>query len=186
MKKLTLIIVGLIVALTLQAQSKEHMKFMGIPLNGTINQFQQKLQKKGIRYDAKGSKNIQAGCKAFKGTFSGEEADFYVYFDVKTKKVYRAKAVIECINKERGKSKLLEYKEKLSSKYPNSVSHEGQQDGYPTFSLYLPNSEREYLGCINLYITDMGYSFIDEVYLHIDYYDGPNEKEREMQNFDDL
>lgn len=39
---------------------------------------------------------IGAGCRCFGGgTFSGEEAKLYVYYNAKTKIVYRAKAVIE-------------------------------------------------------------------------------------------
>ena len=46
-KYITLIILSLL-AITIHAQT-EHAKFMGIPINGTITQFQQKLQAKGIQ-----------------------------------------------------------------------------------------------------------------------------------------
>ena len=89
---------------------REHLKFMGIPLNGSIDAFQTKLQAKGIKYDAKGSIQLKVGCRCFKGIFSGEKADFYVYYNEKSKIVYRAKAVISCINKEKGEEKFYSFR----------------------------------------------------------------------------
>ena len=50
MKKLILLFLSVIVCVTMQGQT--HMKFMGIPLDGTVESFSQKLKAKGINYDA--------------------------------------------------------------------------------------------------------------------------------------
>ena len=71
------------------------MKFMGIPLNGTINQFQTKLSTKSVTVDVATNKTIGVGCRAFKGSFSGKDAQIFVYYDESSKVVYRAKAVIQ-------------------------------------------------------------------------------------------
>ena len=76
------------------AQGQEHMKFMGIPLNETINQFQTKLSAKGVTVDVAANKTIGVGCRTFKGFFSGKDAQIFVYYDENTKVVYRAKAVV--------------------------------------------------------------------------------------------
>lgn len=186
MKKLTITFLCCLMAIAVQAQV-EHLTFMGIPINGSIAQFQSKLQAKGIRYNAAMSKRLQAGCRTYDGMFSGESATIYVYYDTKTKKVYRAKAVITYNNRERGENELRNYKEKLVSKYVNGVPKDGQQEGYPSFYLLLPNSKGNCLGSISLYITNTGYLSIDNtVYLHIDYEDGPNSVERDRNNLDDL
>ena len=54
MKKILSIFFALFVCLSLSAQ--EHMKFMGIPLDGTIDNFTLKLKAKGVAYDAAKSK----------------------------------------------------------------------------------------------------------------------------------
>ena len=48
MKKYLLVALCCLFSILTQAQT-EHMKFMGIPLNGSITAFQTKLQAKGIR-----------------------------------------------------------------------------------------------------------------------------------------
>lgn len=61
-------------ALYAQAQeSKEHLKFMGIELNGTIADFQTKLLAKGLTISPQ-SKLQPTGIRVFDGTFSGEDA----------------------------------------------------------------------------------------------------------------
>lgn len=173
-------------ALFTQAQT-EHLKFMGIPLNGTISTFQAKLQAKGIRYDAEGSRQLKVGCRSFKGSFSGEKADFYVYYNEKTKVVYRAKAVITCFNKENGEEKFYSFKSMLKTKYSNGIASDSEQDGHPSLSILVSDSKKiNDLGFVGMYITNPPYSFMDEVYLHIDYEDIANREVNQTNNMDDL
>lgn len=57
-KKLLLLMFVSLFALVLQAQT-EHMKFAGIPLTGTIDQFQKKLVAKGFRLNKTMYNHIQ-------------------------------------------------------------------------------------------------------------------------------
>ena len=123
MKKVLLIFLSCLFSIILHAQT-EHLKFMGIPLNGSITAFQSKLQAKGIRYDAEGSRQLKVGCRCFKGSFSNEKADFYVYYNEKTKIVYRAKAVITCLSKEKGEDKFYSFKGMLKSKYTDGMAND--------------------------------------------------------------
>ena len=184
MKKTALIIICCLIAMLAQAQT-EHMKFMGIPLNGTIDQFQVKLQNKDIRHDVQGSKNLRKGCRLFKGYFAGELADFYVYYNEKSRNVYRAKAVIERNDVEDCKRLLNRFKDMLISKYPSAEGEEGTQDGYPSYSLGLldnPFSDFKYMGSISLYIGYSMYSY----FLHIDYEDYANSRANQQRIMDDL
>lgn len=186
MKKTLLLLMTCLMALTMQAQ-KEHLKFMGIPLNGTITTFQTKLQSKGIKYNAKMSAEIKDPCRAFQGVFSGYDATIFVYYNEKTKVVYRAKAVIKYNDKETGESKFSDFKYKLKTKYANAYSYDGEQNDHPSLNMSVPDSKEErYIGTIDLYFTNPQYSFMDEVYLHIDYTDTPNKRVNEKNNLDDL
>lgn len=88
MKKYLTLILFVLMSITAAAQ---HMKFMGIPLNGTIAQFTTKLQSKGITISPT-NKYSGAGCRYFSGSFFGKRAEFYVYYIPSSKLVYRAKA----------------------------------------------------------------------------------------------
>ena len=186
MKKLLLLLLSCTLLLSSHAQT-EHLKFMGIPLDGSISAFQTKLQAKGIKYDAEGSRQIKVGCRCFKGSFSGEDASFYVYYNEKTKVVYRAKAVITCISKEKGEDKFDLFRSMLKSKYSEGFASDSEQDGHPSFTILVPDSKQEKeLGFVGMYFSNPPYSFMDEVYLHIDYEDIANKRVNQVNNMDDL
>jgi hypothetical protein len=57
----------------LECLKKQHMSFLGIPIDGTISQFQEKLIKKGFKLSSK-NKEYGAGERAFDGKFMGRNA----------------------------------------------------------------------------------------------------------------
>lgn len=183
MKKLGVIIVSCFVALAIHAQAK-HLKFMGIPLNGTITQFQAKLMGKGAVPDSKTNQTTPVGCRVFNGTFSGEEATIFVYYNSKTKIVYRAKAVIPGPRLEWVKDKLIYYKKLLNEKYIYGEGDDYEQEGHPAYILYVSDDEEDYLGTIALYITDAKYGA--DYALHLDYEDDANTDANKSKNMDDL
>ena len=164
--------------LGLMAQT-QHMKFMGIPLNGTISTFHQKLVAKGCKHDVKRSKAVGVGCRTFTGTFFGEEAIIFVYYNAKTKVVYRAKACIERRDEEDIIRKYDEVKSALEEKYPDVNIAKGEYDGYESIGFYTVQ------GAIGLYVTrsdDYSYDYA----LHIDYFDDANDKKNENSKMNDL
>lgn len=186
MRRIVSLFICCISAFVMYAQT-EHMKFMGIPLNGTISSFQSKLLSKGIKYDEVLSRHLGVGCRCFNGKFSGEKANIYVYYNDKTKTVYRAKAVIECSSKSIGENKYKEFETMLNTKYSNGIKKDGEQDGHPSLLIAVPNEdETDVLGTVGMYISNAAYSYMDEVYLHIDYSDYTNEILYRKSNMDDL
>ena len=186
MKRILTFMIILQFAINVQAQT-EHLKFMGIPLNGSIAAFQTKLQAKGIKYDAEGSRQVKVGCRCFKGSFSSEKADIYVYYNERTKVVYRAKAVITYLSKEKGEDKFYSFKSMLKTKYSDGIASDSEQDGHPSLSILVPDSKKERdLGFVGMYITNPPYSFMEEVYLHIDYEDIANREVNQTDNMNDL
>ncbi len=165
--------------------AQEHLKFMGIPLNGTINQFQAKLATKGITVDYATNKDISVGCRAFKGTFSGKSALIYVYYNEKNKIVYRAKAVIQSLEKDINDNVYNYFVQLLTQKYSDAESIKGTNEYLESRCFLLHNDENEiykYLGRIDVYRTS--YSFF--YYTHVDYTDTYNDVKNDSRNMDDL
>ena len=64
-EKLTLLL--LLLALTATAQT-EHVRFLGVPLDGSIQQFQEELIARECSHDPETSATLPDGVRAFKGT----------------------------------------------------------------------------------------------------------------------
>lgn len=155
---------ALLIVTTLSAQTT-HLKFMGIPLTGTINNFQTKLQQKGFYPDATVNRVNDVGTRYFKGgTFSGEKAEIFVYYNPKTKIVYKAKACIDRSSDENVKSLYSKFKYSIGEKYKNTyILKEGRRAGYESANYYVYNMDDTLLGIIYLHISED-----DSYWLHID------------------
>ena len=182
----TLIVLFALALTNVCAQGQEHMKFMGIPLNGTINQFQTKLGTKGISVDVATNKSIGVGCRAFKGSFSGKDAQIFIYYDESSKVVYRAKAVIQSSDEDICDNNYNYFVNMLSTKYSDAEMERGEQDGHESISFFIPNDELtvyKYLGTIDVYRSNY-YSISYSI--HVDYTDTLNKVKHENRNMDDL
>ena len=167
------------------AQS-EHAKFMGIPLNGTIQQFHQKLVAKGCRHDTKTSSVISNGTRAFKGSFAGNDAFIYVYYDETTKIVYRAKAVISCSGEVMRDTKFNDLKGLLETKYGTLFSEKDTYEGHDSYTYpILSKQSGEMIGVAGIYVSKNEYS-LDEYGIHVDYYDFANNKEHDDKRLEDI
>lgn len=158
----------------------QHMKFMGIPLNGTISEFTAKMKAKGAIISP-GNSVSGPGCRYFNGTFFGEKANFYVYYNPSTKIVYRAKAVITSTYFDYVKNIYDEIKRVIQNKYQEK-HREGTFEGYVhvhydidlgTKGIFSDGTIALYFGEINLHKNEKGYD------LYIDYYDTANRKKHE-------
>lgn len=188
MKKSIILLIISIVALCIPLQA-QHMKFMGIPLTGTITQFQSKLTAKGVKYDKVLSRELSAGTRVFDGVFAGEKAKIYVYYDPSSKIVYRAKAVVTCETMSICESKYQEFKSLLSTKY-NCYEEESEYDGHECNTYMItkenPTSMDDIIGGITLYVSTSEFIYPIEHYLHIDYNDYKNSIKSEVVKMDDL
>lgn len=184
MKKIAFIFCVCFFALTIQAQTTSHLKFMGIELNGTISAFQSKLLAKGLKVSPI-SKNSPNGTRVFEGSFSGEEATIYVWYNTRTKIVYRAKAMIMREREESIKQLKSSFESKLDIKYGTDTKkvekvkddylHEFYQSSY-----MLDNGE------VDLFIGSTGYTSLGTFFLHIDYHDLQNAVNNAVDEMDDL
>ena len=183
MKKSIVSLLVLCVSLCAFAQTKQHMKFMGIPMGTSISSFQQKLEAKGIKYDRVVSKQIPAGSKVFKGPFAGYDASIYTYHDTKDKKVYRAKAMIDREDLSRAEEIYYDLLLMLSQKYPDATVYDVTDD-YKGCCIYTD------LGRIDCYITrfdgDWTTSYRDRYSVSIDYWDSKTLDSHDSNRLDDL
>lgn len=185
MKKIAFIFCACLFALTTQAQEPEkHLKFMGIELNCTITDFQTKLLAKGLTVSPL-SKQRPAGTRVFEGTFSGEKADIFVWYNTRSKIVYRAKAIIKRYGKDAVKQLMSNMEMKLDTKYgrDNKVSESFKDDYLHEFE-QITYFLKE--GDIGLFIGSTGYSDLSDFYLHVDYNDKINNTKNRADEMDDL
>ena len=190
MRKLLIICFSLILSCISFAQ-EEHMKFMGIPLDGTINEFQAKLATKGVTVAYEESKSAGVGKRVFKGSFSGKEAYIFVSYDDKTKIVYRATVGFYSYKESINDSNYKYFLELLSIKYstaePKNSTFEGQE--MTTFPVpCVEATDYKYLGWINVsrkIVTNWS-EISDHYYLYIDYFDRINWIKHENMSKDDL
>lgn len=179
----------------------EHLSFMGIPINGTITQFQTKLQAKGCVLNRTVSNNIRVGCRAFKGKIVDNKVDIYVYYDEKTKNVYRVKAVLSGTSEDIAEQQYEKIKGLLLTKYGSAYCNYGTQTEKESFSVLVTSknmrdnldssysmSANGFKGEVDLYITKDD-SYINYPFwfnLHIDYLDAINNEKHQSQTLEDI
>lgn len=179
----------------------EHLSFMGIPINGTIIQFQTKLQAKGCFQDRAMSAQLNVGCRAFKGKFVDNKVDIYVYYDEKTKLVYRVKAVLSGTSESIADQQYEKIKGLLLTKYGTNFSNYGTQSDKESLSILVASknlcenldssntlSSNGFKGEVDLFITkdDSILRFPFWFNLHIDYIDAINSEKHQNQSLDEI
>lgn len=179
-----------------------HLRFMGIPITGTIAQFQAKLVAKGCTYDKVASSSITVGTRAFKGSLARNKVDIYAYYNTQTKIVYRVKAVINGISEDHATQKYYELKSFLTVKYDSRYTTTNTEKGKEA-THYLALRDKDTIidpndppsrisdvafGMIDLYITEDEEDWRSpyNYNLHIDYYDQINGEKNSSDILDEL
>ena len=187
MKKIISVIFAFCICLSISA--KEHIKFMGIPLDGTIENFALKLKAKGVTYDAALSKKLSPGSKLYKGTFMGENATFLVYFNTKSKVVFGVMVNMSYSSTELAFVPFKNISEQLLKKYPKAVyeaskDSKGDTNGV-TFSI--PNeAETESIGIIIQTLNQSQSYLKEDCTISLMYTDVENFQKSETINNEDL
>ena len=185
MKRIILATVLVCCSLSLAAQEPTtHLKFMGIELDGSITDFQSKLLGKGATI-SKMNNQYPTGIRAYDGIFSGENATILVWYNPRSKQVYRAKAIISREGKDLIEQLKASFENKLDLKYGTDKKttksfkderlHEFEQHSY-----FVGN------GAIDLFIVSTSYISESTFFLHIDYQDLINYAKNTADEMDDL
>ncbi|MBF1428315.1 hypothetical protein [Hoylesella nanceiensis] len=179
---------------TMAQNANEHLKFMGIPINGTLESFTQKLVAKGLKRE-RGWENTGA----FSGTFAGESnCEVYVKRIPSRNIVYKTVVCLpsrdtwDWLEKDYN-----EFKEMLTSKYGEPLQHsETFETGALTSSDYLKISALKEGKCdyhstwgfnegiivLNIFNTDGSSS----CFVRLSYYDAINYELAKNSKQDDL
>lgn len=204
MKRFLSTLFCLLLAVVAFAQNANgHLKFMGIPITGTISQFHTKLVAKGCTYDKVESSSNSAGMRIFKGNLAQNEVKIIVYYNTKTKIVYRVKALIYGIPEVLATQKYNEFKSFLTVKYDSRYTKTSSFEGKELIQYLALRDDKNTsidpenlpsrlsdvaFGVIKLYISkdledwNSPYNY----YLHIDYYDQINNEKNNKNILDDL
>ena len=187
MKRLLLFIVSSFWALSSMAQI-EHMRFMGIPLDGKISVFQKELKKKGFEKNELTkylSPKMLSGTRIYKGIFADEIVDLIVYFDKDTKIVNRARVIIDCFSIEQVNEKFDKFVYNLKEKYDNSFIDDNLKDSMDKFGIGVPNSNRtRFVGYI--FLEKDFVSFKDKYSVMLEYFDYGNYENTKDNVLEDL
>ena len=202
MRKFMLIWLFALVPIFSYAQNlTEHLCFMSIPINGTITQFQSKLQSKGCVLDRAVSNSLNVGCRAFTGKFVDNKVNIFVFYDEKTKSVYKVKAVLSGTSEDIADQQYEKIKNLLLTKYGSTFCNYGTQTEKESFAVLVAsknlreNTDSSYSlaangfkGEVDLYITKddtyLRYPFLFN--LHIDYIDAINSEKHQNQSLEDI
>ena len=152
MRHILLVLMTLLVTINVSAQM-EHVRFLGIPLDGTIQQFQEELTAKGCSFDEATSDLLPKGIKAFRGTYTGHEALLMVFYDETIDVVYQAKAVITCQGVDSCESVFNEINEQLQTEHGTFLSTKSVQYGHDSYGYTILSPERVVMGDIGLFVT---------------------------------
>ena len=113
----------------IQAFSEEHLKFLGFPIDGTVNEYASKLMSKGF-YISPDNEYASKGLRVMQGPFLGKTEEFGLHYDTDTKKMYSVTFVREFYSEEEAKelydklvSLLHEKHDDAKYKSPLSGSH---------------------------------------------------------------
>ena len=113
----------------IQGFSQEHLMFLGLPIDGTVNEYAAKLKLKGFSVSPK-NEYASKGLRVMQGPFLGKTEEFGLHYDTDTKKMYSVTFVREFYSEEEAKelydklvSLLHEKHDDAKYKSPLSGSH---------------------------------------------------------------
>lgn len=177
----------LLCTLTLPVHAQQHLKFMGIPLNGTIDSFQRKLAAKGVTVDREMNSTAPFGQRIFKGNFTNRSCQIYVWY-TNSKIVYRAKAIFSSKREDIADQFYSRVKYLLEDKYSEEYIEEDTSEGYPAVSVFVSDETGKVLfGRIDLYKSKLEYDYLpDEYWIQVDYNDYINRGKKDQEDQDDL
>ena len=183
MRHIIAFMITLLMTATLSAQT-EHVKFLGIPLDGTIQQFQENLSANGCSFDPKTNSIMPEGVKAFKGTFAGHEAQLLVFYDATIDLVYQAQAIITCQGAEACEEIFNEINSLLQEKYGTLLSTKSIQYGHDSYGYTILTEQRVVMGDAGIFVTK-NENTADGYSIYVQYMDTANMRKHQSQSSDD-
>ena len=136
-----------------QAFSEEHLKFLGFPIDGTVNEYASKLMSRGF-YVSPDNEYASKGLRVMEGPFLGNTEQFGLHYDVDTKKMYSV-VFVHSFFKEADAKELYDKLESLLHEKHNDATYESPLEGSFVSSCSFKNSK----GIITLIIIERDYDY---------------------------
>lgn len=137
----------------IQAFSEEHLKFLGLPIDGTVNEYASKLISKGF-YVSPDNKYAGKGLRVMEGPFLGNTEQFGLHYDVDTKRMWSV-TFIRSFVKETDAKDLYNKLESLLHEKHNEAKYESPLEGSFVSSCSFQNNK----GIITLIIIERDYDY---------------------------
>lgn len=170
----------ILLSLTINAQ---HMKFMGIPIDGNVNMFASKLMSKGFSISPK-NKKTGVGKRLMKGRFYDQEVDLCIIYIPLTKIVYGVVIRFHNSNRTILERMMEDIGDSVKEKYICKEEEGKTNAGYDTtiYYIYEESNQNKLIGKIN-----MGVKFDDWDYeLFLVYQDEQNALKNKQIKDDDI
>ena len=165
--------------------SAQHLSFMGIPLNCTIDQFQTQLAGKGIYPEVEMNRSLPFGERMFSGTFAGYPCQIALFYN-NNRIVYQARVGYGNSSESFVDMFYSDIQSSLAAKYSGCKSVSDTYTGYPSFAIVVTNNEGYNIGLIGISKTRIDALGTTVFTSFIDYYDWINGYSEIMKHWNDL
>ncbi len=138
-----------------QAFCDDHLKFLGFPIDGTVDEYASKIKSKGF-YVSPGNVYVEKGNRVMKGPFLGEERDFILHYNKDSKIMYAVTLADDFDYEEDAKFLYDKLVSLLREKYPNAIYIPSVEMGESYISC-CTFSCKEGLISLSIIVEDIGY-----------------------------
>lgn len=168
------IIFILLLLCALAASAQSHLEFNGIPINGSVSAFTEKMKKIGYVVDPV-SKSMPAGQRWFADP--DRDVTVCVSYDVKSKNVFCVSQIFQFNNAVACRRFFDGMKKRLSSRYVETDScGSGEMesvDGLPFYGVDVNNADCEFIGTITCRI-EYDATIPENMFVFVEFSDGVN------------
>ena len=184
MKKGILLTFILMLALSVYAQ-EEHFKFLGIPLDGSIEEFEAKLCDKGFIREMESSES-EINKRNYKGLFAGYDSDIIIEFNPRNRNVYSARVEIRRSDPKTILKLYEKFRDDYLQKYPENKYREIDLEDPSMGMWFNDSSNKKEIGQVLILALPTMYEIFGHCCLTITYTDKANKEKNDNSKLDDL
>ena len=180
MKRALMIILAVLMTVSVNSQ---HLKFMGIPIDGNINRFSAKMSAKGFSISPI-NRYTGPGQRVMRGTFFDQPAEIWINYNISTKIVYSVRVQFFSEDSDVCGSFMKEIKKVIEDKYM-FLPDTGKTKGGDDIDIYhIFNEEMILVGDIYIGISQATDYF--GYHLNLTYEDLENKEKNDTKKNNDI
>ncbi len=168
------------ISLSVYAQ-ESHLTFMTIPIDGSVDRFQERLSEYGFNVDDNDTLALPVGTRQLRGKFLQNEMIVHLLFNPKNNKMYEVKAFVHSDSESMIRGEYSAVRSSSLQMTPRNYHYDREKNGFPTFKL-LEMREKEsglffyhdVLGVLGLHIDRIQENDHEKFVLVMDFQDTTN------------